>query len=876
MAPQSSALSKTLESLTLSKIRELEKQRSAYEDRKAKVLADAESQPDLFLRVNVILNGTKAILPHVSKEHAVTNIERWLDQQRFDPTVTDDMLKEYETELRSRLDAHSGRLGLADLYSRLLTEWTNASGAGDNADIAEDEYLVVDERQKQRLEQLCDQFEEAVFTPHETSAEDIHAFLDSLFPDDEKMKQLNILRNEIYKSTRDEFDEEAPFDEETLTATIGGLLREDIVSEEKQDVLKGFLKNSVALTEIADVLNMRWADLENWDWLSGDEGIPVLPRQELNGKYRIWIDEDVLQLIFVQYIGIRLCNTLKSELKGFIEDYGVWNWKVAPDMTEDDVERLAYYTNRPRAEYGPEGTRKSNYTELYFLSKLPTSLATLADGDAEYDDDDSDESAEPKRNIKQELLRKVATETLLQRRIYGEAAVIQTDLRWFGTSIPHSTIFAVMSYIGFPEKWIAFFRKYFAAPLNMDKSSEGRMPKGPQTRQRGMPMAHASEKLIGELVLFFMDFAVNSTTGMLLYRLHDDIWVCGEPSKCAKAWEVMGRFAEVTGLEFNDNKTGSVYLSDSIDPAVANRLPKGPVTFGFLKLDESGTWVIDQKQVGDHVKQLKTQLDKCDSVIAWIRTWNGCIGRFFRNTFGEPAACFGQQHVDMILATYRAMQDTLFGRTTGTVAQHLRQMIKEKFGVSEIPDALFYYPEELGGLALRNPAISPFLVRRSLKMSPLEQVEVFLEQEKETYNKLKKQFHEMFHTTRMSRFAEANNGNERQFVSPEEKDTFISFEEWSRFRWSHSAPFRCLYDNLQRTPVADGIRFTSPVTTALRAVLRGSSVDDFDEETKWLVQMYAPEVLKKYGGVDLVEKKYLPVGVMAMVKEKRVRWQMVL
>lgn len=203
MAPQSSALSKTLESLTLSKIRELEKQRSAYEDRKAKVLADAESQPDLFARVNVILNGTKAILPQVAKEHAVTNIERWLDQQRFDPAVTDGMLKEYETELRSRLDAHSRRLSLADLYSRLLTEWTNAPVTGGDGEIDEDEYTVVDERQKQRLEQLCDQFEEAVFTPLETSAEDIHAFLDSLFPSDNKMKQLNVLRNEIRKSTQE-------------------------------------------------------------------------------------------------------------------------------------------------------------------------------------------------------------------------------------------------------------------------------------------------------------------------------------------------------------------------------------------------------------------------------------------------------------------------------------------------------------------------------------------------------------------------------------------------------------------------------------------------------------------------------------------------
>ncbi|MGX5763576.1 hypothetical protein ACWKW1_27880, partial [Brevibacillus parabrevis] len=87
------------------------------------------------------------------------------------------------------------------------------------------------------------------------------------------------------------------------------------------------------------------------------------------------------------------------------------------------------------------------------------------------------------------------------------------------------------------------------------------------------------------------------------------------------------------------SKTGSVYLSDSVDPAVVNKLPKGPVTFGFLKLDDSGEWVIDQKQVGAHVKQLKAQLDKCDSVMAWIRTWNSCIGRFFRNTFGAYHAC---------------------------------------------------------------------------------------------------------------------------------------------------------------------------------------------------------------------------------------------
>ncbi|KAL4785013.1 hypothetical protein BJX76DRAFT_325774 [Aspergillus varians] len=410
----------------------------------------------------------------------------------------------------------------------------------------------------------------------------------------------------------------------------------------------------------------------------------------------------------------------------------------------------------------------------------------------------------------------------------------------------------------------------------MDMSSEGRTPKGPQTRKRGVPMAHASEKFIGELILFFMDYAVNRRSDLLLYRLHDDIWLCGDPKKCAQAWEVMGTFAKVTGLEFNLNKTGSVYLSESVDPTIERILPSGPVTFGFLKLDKSGTWVIDQPQVDAHVKQLKTQLDKCDSVMAWIRTWNSCIGRFFKNTFGEPAACFGQQHVDMILATYKSMQDTLFNNNTGTVTEHLRQMIDVRFGVSDFPDALFYYPEELGGLGLRNPAISPFLVRGQLETSPLQHIAAYLSNERELFTTAKKEFYELPQTTRMTRFAAANNGFERRFVSRAERDTFMSFDEWSRFRWSHDDIFAQLYEYLQTVPSPDWVEFTLPVSNAVSAASGNVRNKSFDNETTWQLQIYAPEVLRKYGGVSLVDKKYLPVGVMAMVKEKRVKWQMVL
>jgi hypothetical protein len=63
------------------------------------------------------------------------------------------------------------------------------------------------------------------------------------------------------------------------------------------------------------------------------------------------------------------------------------------------------------------------------------------------------------------------------------------------------------------------------------------------------------------------------------------------------------------------------------------------------------------------------------------------------------------------------------------------------------------------------------------------------------------------------------------------------------------------------------------VSSGLRQALPVNSLGD---EQRWILQLYVPEVLKNYGGVSLVDKKYLPVGVIAMVKEKRAKMQMVL
>ncbi|KAJ9149294.1 reverse transcriptase [Pleurostoma richardsiae] len=910
MASATSVLSKTLQSITLTKIKELEKQRNSYETRKREVLAKAASCEDPRDRVTCLLDGVWELCPAAYRDPNVGNMERWLQQSRYDASIPVSTLDSFDSKLRKKLDTQSHKLSLADLYSRLLTEWMDppssfSSGKDTpSSDDASGDTFEMVERQKERLAGLVDKFESVVFEPYQTSESDISSFLDDLFPDDDAKKVLTTLRKRIARESKALMAESTPFNEESLARCIRGLLTEDLLSDEKQAILRDFLGNSVALGEIADVLNMRFTDLRQWQWDAGEEGIRVMPRQQLNGKYRIWADDDMLQMVFVQYIGIRLCNLLKSALKDFISDRSIWTWSqgaMESTPTQRDMDRRQYFTGvslKPLSKKVVETERKNRYLDDFFLSQLPDGETSLYEGgNGGYDGDDDDEGFDEwKRpagthqkgpSIKQRLLRQLTSDMLIHRLrsvTYGKpldsgkgVAILQTDLQWYGTSLPHSTVYAAMRYVGFTDDWVAFFKKYLEAPLNLDHSAEHRTPTGPRPRKRGVPMAHSSEKLIGELVLFFIDLTVNRQTGMLLHRLHDDIWLCGDPEDCARAWAGMQRFAEVFGLEFNSSKTGSVYLASEAkkDRKVAAVLPHGPVIIGFLKLNpESGDWDINQSQVDAHVWQLQKQLALCDSVLSWVQTWNSCIGRFFSHTFGEPAHCFGREHIDSTLQTYEKMQETIFG-PGGNVVAHLKQMIRSRFQVDDPPDAFIFLPEHLGGLGVRNPFVSLFLVRDEISETPRQILEEFLERERDDHAHARRSFEATDEALLRRRLrAIYPDGRDERALDPGLRG-FMPLAEYARFREAASPALHETYTRLLSVPELQGISLSKEVADALRRC-GAAEGGRLEAEKRWIVQLYADELLETCGGISLVDKQFLPVGVLNMKRGKKVTWQMVL
>lgn len=551
-------LSQTLQSLTSVKFSEIAKQRDAHASFTSAARATAAGKPSVRDRVAALLDAlapTTILAQDGGRE--VADIRRLLQLAEYDSSVPESHLVVFEGRIRGAMDARGRSLDFAHLYARLLNEWIDGSGKriddreGDGEGVGvssvreegEGEGFALVE--SDRLQALRDKFAAVVFTPVRTDEGEIDRYLRGMFKGDEGEKTLDIVRGEI-RAKGEEFAKMVkPFDVHTIRQCIKGLFSEELLKDEKKTILQEFEKNDTVLNEMADVLNLRFADLRNWTW-DAPNGLPVEPRRQLNGKYRVMADEEVLQAIFLHFIAMHWAVRFKTLLSDLIRVRTTYPgvWEEMSTVPLDDLDRREYFTGSrtPNTSVQSEKTKQFND---FFLANLPDSL----DDEAEpYDDaskqDDSSSEGEKSSPIKQQILRRLAADITLGKNVNGEVAALQGDLQWFAPGLPHSTILAVLRFYGVPEFWLEFFSKFLRAPLNMSAGLDGTAGQV-QVRERGTPIASAMAVFLGELVLFGMDLAVNDASGLLLYRLHDDFWTSGKPDKVVEAWKAINIYVKV-------------------------------------------------------------------------------------------------------------------------------------------------------------------------------------------------------------------------------------------------------------------------------------------------------------------------------------------
>lgn len=51
---------------------------------------------------------------------------------------------------------------------------------------------------------------------------------------------------------------------------------------------------------------------------------------------------------------------------------------------------------------------------------------------------------------------------------------------------------------------------------------------------------------------------------------------------------------------------------------------------------------------------------------------------------------------------------------------------------------------------------------------------------------------------------------------------------------------------------------------------------ELSSDQKWIVQLYSADVIQRFGGLNIVDKGLLPMGVMKMLRARKVTWQTVL
>lgn len=132
----------------------------------------------------------------------------------------------------------------------------------------------------------------------------VEEYLDRLFCKTKLSRQaLGELRERIKVFGVELMADRECFTIETLRSVSASLLRGDLLSPEKTAILKEFMRNNEVAQEVADVLTLRFASLDNWNWEA--DGLPVEMRRQLNGKYPVFMDEDLINALLLHYIGLR-------------------------------------------------------------------------------------------------------------------------------------------------------------------------------------------------------------------------------------------------------------------------------------------------------------------------------------------------------------------------------------------------------------------------------------------------------------------------------------------------------------------------------------------------------------------------------------------
>lgn len=106
----------------------------------------------------------------------------------------------------------------------------------------------------------------------------------------------------------------------------------------------------------------------------------------------------------------------------------------------------------------------------------------------------------------------------------------------------------------------------------------------------------------------------------------------------------------------------------------------------------------------------------------------------------------------------------------------------------------------------------------------------------------------------------------------------MPFNEYIRYREITDRELLYTYRELLKTPAEHEVRLSQAVMHALDQLTEIAPESAWNwtqlgSDQKWIIQLYSSGVLERFGGLNLVDRNLLPMGVMRRLRARKVVWQ---